>query len=262
MSNDTKPTGSAWTLSAGKLNSATAKLLDELGDKGADVITKIDDDPAFRRRIANLAKSGGYLPTTSQERAQRIMGKHYVGPDAATQHLGVQYTDQELAMLSVVPFSETVLKDCAKTHVLVAGAPLSILEVRERTQGKGKLFYSIDDTWYNKEKFARDEKVNVQWYLVRKDAVANSFSKNWDEQQVLLTPEEITPRACEVVYASILTFLATSTRLFEKYYVRCSDVSSDGHHVYVGVFGADGLCVSFRWADNRNDSLGLAARRK
>mgnify|MGYP001567035619 CR=1 FL=1 len=262
MSNDTKPTGSAWTLSAGKVNSATAKLIDELGDKGAEVITKIDEDPTFRRRIANLAKSGGYLPTTDQERAKRIMGTNYVGPDAAMEHLGVQYTERELATLAVVPFSEAVLKDCAKTHVLVAGAPLSILEIRERAQAKGKLFYSTSDAWYNAEKFATDEKVNMQWYLIRKDAVANSFSKNWNDQQALLTPEETTPCACEVVYVTILTFLVTGIRLFEKYYVRCSDVSTRGYRVYVGRFDAGGLRVNDNWVAYRYDGLGLASRRK
>lgn len=262
MNNDTKPTGSAWTLSAGKVNSATAKLIDELGDKGAEVITKIDEDATFRRRIANLAKSGGYLPTTDQERAKRIMGANYIGPEAAMQHLGVQYTDQELAMLSVVPFSEAVLKECAKTHILVAGASLSILEVRERAKSKSKLFYSTTDAWYNTEKFARDEKVNVQWYLVRKEAVADSFSKNWDEQCALLTEDECVPRDCEVVYVTILTFLATGIRLFEKYYVRCSGVSSIGYRVCVGAFAAAGLDVYGIWGVYRVGDLGLASRRK
>lgn len=252
----------AFEASHGDVSAATSKFLQELGEDGKRVVAQINNDPAYRRRLANFAKGGGYAPTTSQERAQKVMGKHYIGPDAAMQHLGVQYTEQELAMLSVVPFSEAVLKGCAKTHVLVAGAPLSILEIRERIQGKGKLFYSTTDAWYNAEKFATDEKVNVQWYLIRKEAVANSFSKNWDDQQALLTPEEITPRACEVVYAMILTFLATGIRLFEKYYVRCADVSSSGYRVGVGYFDAKGLNVYYGWDGYRLVYLGVSSRRK
>ncbi len=39
-------------------------------------------------------------------------------------------------------------------------------------------------------------------------------------------------------------------------------VSSNGNHVYVGNFDADGLNVNNNWDDNRNDNLGLAARRQ
>lgn len=39
-------------------------------------------------------------------------------------------------------------------------------------------------------------------------------------------------------------------------------VSSNGNRVYVGNFDADGLNINNNWDDNRNDNLGLAARRQ
>jgi len=252
----------AFEVPHGEVNTATSKFLQALGEDGSRVITQMKSDPAFVRRLASFAKGGGYSPTVSHRRAQHIMGEFCLGPEVAMKHFDVEYAEAELAALAFIPIAESVLKACATTHMLVAGAPLSILDIRERTQAKGKLFYQNEDAWYNKEKFAKDEKVACQWYLIRKEAVANSFSKNWDEQNTLLTADECVPRACEVVSTTILAFLATGTRLFEKSYVRCADVSSLGRRVCVGGFDADGLDVSYGWGDRRAGRLGLAARRK
>ena len=162
---------------------------------------------------------------------------------------------KQLAMLAEVPFSEAVLEESKKSHVLVAVFPLSILKIRN--QIASKLFY--DQSWYNNESFAKERE--VKWQLVRKTPVDNSTSKNWLEQQALIGKDDEVPTAQVMVYTIIGHHLATSERLFEHIYVRTSSVGSDGNRVNVGNFDSHGLNVNNYWDDNRNDNLGVSSAR-
>jgi len=252
----------AWTqVPAGDINAANQRLWVAIGDNAEEVATRINNDPAFVANIARLMVNGGYEPSTSQKLAREIMGKNFFGIEEAIKHFGVNATKQQLAYLAEVPFSEEVLKSCKDTHVLVAVFPLSILDIRGITRKleNQTLFYSQD--WYDKQVFAKD-KGEVGWQLVRKEPIANSTSKTWNDQQVLLSKDEETPTARIVVYTIVGHFLATGERLFEKIYVRCVDLDSVGYRVFVGFFVSDGLSVYF-WNDAyRNDVIGLSAARK
>ena len=213
------------------------------------------DDPKMRERLVCFWRSGGYNPTTTQKRVREIMGRNFFGIKEAVRHFGVNPTRQQAVALSEIPFSEATLEACKETHVLVAIFPLSILEIR----GKSTLFYNQD--WYEKEPFARD-RGDAEWQLIRKTPVEDSMSKTWQEQQTLLATNEETPKARLMVYATIGHFLATGERLFEKFYVRSSDVGSGGYRVSVGAFGSGGLDIDRDWDDYRDDSLGLPSARK
>ena len=189
------------------------------------------------------------------ERAREIMGANCFGVEEAIRHFGVTPQRHEIAALSEIPWSEATLERAKETHVLVACFPLSILEIRN----KAKLFYG--QSWYNKESFAKD-RGEAEWKLVKKTPVANSTSKTWPEQQALLGQNEETPTARVMIYTTIGHFLSTSERLFEKVYVRCSDVGSSGGRVSVGGFGSDGLGVCDGWDDGRGGSVGVSAARK
>jgi hypothetical protein len=201
-------------------------------------------------------------PTPSiLELAREIMGTNFFGIEEAIKYFGVNATKQQLAYLTEVPFSEEVLKSCKDTHVLVAMFPLSILDIRgiAKKQSDRTLFYSQD--WYDKQAFAKD-KGEVGWQLVRKEPIANSTSKTWNDQQALLSKDEETPTARIVVYTMVGHFLATGERLFEKIYVRCVDLDSVGFRVLVGSFDAEGLYVYDWMDDDRGDSIGVSAARK
>lgn len=252
----------AWTqVPTGDINAANQRLWVAIGDNAEEVAARINTDPAFVANIARLMVNGGYEPSTSQKLAREIMGTNYFGIEEAIKHFGVNATKQQLAALAEVPFSEEVLKSCKDTHVLVAAFPLSILDIRgiAKKQSDRTLFYSQD--WYDKQAFAKD-KGEVGWRLVRKEPIANSTSKTWNDQQALLPKDEETPTARIVVYATIGHFLATGECLFEKIYVRCVDLDSDGDRVYVGGFDAKGLNVSSWNDDYRHDSIGVSAARK
>jgi hypothetical protein len=231
----------------------TAGLTDELAQK---VIDSKGNDLAAK--VVRFIRNGGFEPSTSQKRSREIMAKNFFGVEEAIMHFGVNPSKQQLAALAEVPFTEAVLEECKNTHVLVAVFPLSILEIRGKD---GKLFYSHEDAWYNKQAFAKD-RGEAAWHLVRKTPVANSTSKTWDEQQALLAKNEETPTARVMTYTIIGHFLATGERLFENIYVRCSDVDSLGDRVDVGYFDSDGLHVHDRWDDHRYDDLGVASARK
>ncbi len=245
-----------WTqVPHGDINAASQRLWVAVGDNADEVAARINTDPTFVANIARLMVNGGYEPSTSQKLAREIMGKNFFGIEEAIKHFGVNATKQQLAVLAEVPFSEEVLRACKDTHVLVAVFPLSILDIR------GIAKKQSDRTLFYKQAFAKN-KGKVGWHLIRKEPVANSMSKTWNEQQTLLLQDEETPTAQIVVYTMVGHFLATSERLFEKIYVRCIDLGSGGRRVYVGSFDAGGLSVNDSWGGDRYDDLGLASARK
>ncbi len=126
-----------------------------------------------------------------------------------------------------------------------------------------RIFHSYKDAWYDAP-FAKDEKVGLCWYLVRKTAVENSFAKTFDDQRRLLGPENEVPRACELTYTVVLYFMTTGERLFEGNGVRCIDLAPDGSRAWVGHFDCNGLQI-FTQDDNEHSEhshLGLSSVRK
>jgi len=226
-------------------------------DRAQKVVGSKDNELAVK--IIRLIDNGGFEPTTSQKRAREIMGRNMFGVEEAIRHFGVNPQRREIAGLSEIPWSVATLEQCKETHVLVAVFPLSILEIRGKVAQGQRLFY--DQDWYNKQAFAKD-RGETEWKLVRKTPIANSTSKTWPEQQALLGSNEETPTARVMVYTIIGHFLATGERLFEKIYVRCSDVDSDGRRVDVGYFDSGGLFVYDYWDDDRFDYFGVSAARK
>jgi hypothetical protein len=236
------------------------------GDQADGIVQQINTDESVATRVASLCLNGGFELSTSQTRAKEIMGANFFGIEEAIKHFGVSLSKRQLAYMSIIPFSETTLTAYKDTHILVAVMPLSIVQIRSYTAAmklpkwQKSFFYKQD--WYNGQAFA-NECGQLEWHLVRKIPVDNSTSKTWDQQQGLLDAKiEQTPKAQVMVYTIIGHFLATSVHLFEKLYVRCSDLLSDGLRVYVGLFGADGLDVDGSYDDGVIDDLGVASSRK
>ncbi len=173
---------------------------------------------------------------------------------------GVRFTSEHMTALENIPFSDEVLRECAGTHLLFPGYSLSLLEVREK---KADLFYAQSGGWYAeaRETFSR-ETVPIRWHLLRMEPVSESLSKTWDDQTALLLADEEVPSAATVAFATMLHFIMSKQRLFERTCVRVSDVDADGIRVCVGNFDADGLGVSSYWDDGRSDFLGLSSARK
>ena len=247
------------TLSVHKEHEVLLKL--ELAGLNHELAQRIIDskDNDLAVKVVRLISNGGFEPSTSQKRGREIMGKNFFGVEEAIKHFGVNPSKQPSAYLAEVPFAESVLEACRDTHILVAVFPMSILDIRGACKDQG-LFYNQD--WYNKEAFAKD-KGEIGWHLIRKTPVPESLNKTWDDQQqALLGKDDETPKAVVMVYIIIGHYKATNERLFEKVWVRCSSLDSDGHHISVGCFGAKGLVVYDYWNDCRSVGLGLASARK
>lgn len=250
-----------------KLNKFGAQCIIERGDAFAEAISKATIATLYNMHVDERLKDEkvestcGCGSSTSQKLAREIMGENYFGVEEAIKHFGVNPSKQQLTYLIEVPFMEEVLKSCKDTHILVAVFPLSILDVRTIAKKfvNQTLFYNQD--WYDKQAFTKD-KGEVGWQLVRKEPIVNSTNKNWNEQQALISKDEETPKAQIVVYMMISHFLATGERLFEKVYVRCFDLDSDGYRVSVGHFDDEGLGVDSCWDDGRDGSIGVSSTRK
>ena len=196
-------------------------------------------------------------PTMTLEKACSLLTPVY-SPKDVENIFGVSYTEEQSAALQDIPFSEQTLKECAGTHMLFPGFPMSLLDVRAKY---ANLFSSKTGGWYANQKFATIQ-VQLVWHLLCMEPVPGSLGKSWSEQRTLLAPNEEVSSAALVAFATMLHFKSSGKRLFEFAYVRTSDVGSGGYRVGVGSFDADGFRVYLNWDDGRYDLLGLSASRK
>lgn len=235
-------------------------VLIEEGLDGDDMQATIDDT-TFRQELMRFWKSRGrsitpVTETPSQARARQIMGQNFHGPDQVMKRFGVWYTEAQLLQLADTLPSEEVLRACKDTHILVAGYPLTGLEIHKRMKQN-----AYEQDWYENEDFARKTKVRLRWLLLRKTDVPNSRSKAYRKQTALLDSQEETSIFCEVLFGMNLHFAETGERLHETYCVRCQDVISNGDRVYVGHFGQSGWYVDDGGDGDRNSDIGLASSR-
>jgi hypothetical protein len=147
--------------------------------------------------------------------------------------------------------------------MLVAGPPkaMSILDIRALHK---PFFYSKEGGWYaeRSEKFARNDKAEPVWIALRKEPVADSRNKDWNEQQALVTDPMVVPNAAEAAWGVTTYKAVRGVYLLPNVYVRTSSVVSDGDRVGVGDFDDIGLFVYCYWDDFRLSFLGVSASRK
>jgi len=194
--------------------------------------------------------------------AQTILGKDFVTPEEVTKSRGIVYTEDQMSKFGDTLPSQEVLVWCRDNgYMVVAGPnkPMSLLEVREMKSG---YFYSKSGGWYADQKFARNDRADTRWIMVRKEPVPDSTSKTWSEQQALLSEVEITPNAAEVVWAITVYKAVRDIYLLPNIYVRTSSIASDGYRVYVGYFDDKGLDVDYWYDDHRYSTIGVSSARK
>ena len=195
--------------------------------------------------------------------ARKILGKDFISPEEIMKsRKGITYTEKQLAKFGETVPAQEILEWCRDNNfMLVAGPnrPTSLLEIRTMKNG---YFYFKEGGWYADQKFAQGDKVETKWYMIRKEIVPESTSKNWSEQQALISDVETVPNSAEFTWA-ITTYKAVrGVYLFGGIYARTSSLDSDGILVRVGLFDDKGLIVVNRWGGNRNSILGLSVARK
>jgi hypothetical protein len=210
-----------------------------------------------RLELVILLPEGAMHPMTLED-ALAILGEDVLDLDSVQEFFHIRLSDFWRARLRGIPFERKVLERRRNTHILFAGAPLSVLDLRERARHCfDRLF------WYARDQFARDETVELRWYLLRKDVVPGSMGKAFTEQVALLDEREEVPRACKAVYGITLYFLARGVRLFANTCARCIDIASSsaiptGARIDLGDFNETGLGIAL-WDDKPDESIGLAS---
>jgi hypothetical protein len=230
-----------------------------LNDESAQIL---NEHPGFAVYLAEgIRRFGAKAPDYGL--AQSILGADFITPEEVTKARGaIVYTVEQIAALAESLPSENVLKWCKENGYAVMPAPptaMSTLDVREIQSAH---FYSKAGGWYADKKFAREDKTSFGWLAIKKTPVSNSTSKNWNEQNKLLSALEKVPNAAEMSWFITTYFEVRGVRLFEGVYVRTSSLNSVGGRVCVGGFDSDGLRVRDCWVDHRGDDIGLSAARK
>lgn len=262
-----------WTeIPAGELHAAEQRLRVALNEEAGNVVKRINTDPALANLIAGqiIAMTKQFpdkMPISANPqwlRAREIMDKNFFGVEEAIEFFGINPTKNQLFSLSLIPFSESVLEETRRTHILVAIFPLSIIEIREKL---GKKDYKIfGDEIYNKVDqpyFAK--RGELKWQLIKKTMALHSGSKYWLEQLSLLDKNEEVPEVQALVYAVCGHYLATGEALFgNDEIVRTSSVFKKYQHKSFGTpFSYNGrYTINSYWDGDRLEWLGIVSAKK
>jgi hypothetical protein len=227
-----------------------------------DGAQRLNEHPGFAAYLlAGIRRFSAEEP--DYKLARTILGKDFVSTeDIMKSRKGVVYTDDQLSQFGDTVPSQEVLQWCYDNgYMLIAGPnrPMSLLEVRDL---KRDYFYSKESGWHAEHKFTLNDKVDTRWIMFRKEPVPGSTSKNWSEQQALLSETEVTLNAAEVAWCVTTYKAVRGIYLLDDLYVRTSSLGSDGVRVSVGGFDAEGLSVDSWYDSVRYDPLGVSAGRK
>lgn len=233
------------------------------------------------------------------ERAQRILGKDFLGPKSVIfmqKKLNAVGVDVEFNIDSLppIPYDEQDLQLASQNGemlVLRAGAQrlngteeqITVMNFRElfRRDPNSKLdtpFYSFRsgaNDWYPSENFAAQPgEIQLGWALVKKDVLANSKNKKWDKQEELLrkygeelekkgaTNTQVSRRtAMEVTWDTMLYYVHAGEQLLPGVYDWTKSRASHGYLVYVGHFDSRGLRVGRWYPEDADEGIGVCPAR-
>lgn len=217
-----------------------ALLKAELKDRH---VLKIDasKDNRLAEKVIDLIERH-FEPTASQKRAEEIMKGNFFGVPDAIEYFGIRPTEEQVKILSEIPFSEEILKECKDTHVLAAIFPLSIIKIIE---GAGSDLFYGDNCYDGEDFFGREGE--LEWRLISKIPVGIPSLRSYKKRIRPICDNGSEPTAQAMVYTIIGHYLKTGETLFENVYVRTSSTDSGGFRVYAGFFASGGLLVRCRW---------------
>ncbi|MDP1719196.1 MAG: hypothetical protein Q8L24_02105, partial [bacterium] len=198
-------------LSVHKEHELLAKLESAgLGEKEAQAVIESKGN-SLAQGVVEFIRSGGRSQFSDQKSAKLILGNRCILPGDVMSKLGMKYSDKELKSLEKIPRSAELLQELRDTHILFPTASLSILETK--TKSPAGLFY--DQDWYNDKEFAKSERPEVRWNLVRKDRNPGSNTKTYSQQLTLLSSNEENPSAVVLVQLMVIYYQMTGIKLFQ-----------------------------------------------
>lgn len=236
---------------------------------------RVIDDAEMRARLIAFWKAGApesaiaatplvpFDEPDSHRIAREVMGVNFHGIDAAQRFYG-SFTAEQLTERETIPFSEEVLRECAKDFLLLPTHPMNLPEIH---RSREKLFAnSAKDPWFGenlqREKWS-DVRIAAPWILIRRDIVPQSFGKRAEAQQQHLKTNFTQERSvlpCEWVYAAQLHLAETGERMAKGFVVRFFVQSADGCWVVADWHDDDLLLVS-GWVSLADDIIGVSSAR-
>ena len=133
----------------------------------------------------------------------------------------------------------------------------SLLELRKKFGLGEKGFY--DNTWWLKEKFAKDKAPKGVYEI---DVSKKHTNLTYEEQKSKLKKGWDFPHPAVLAEAILTHYKNTGERLLENWYSRTSFLGSVGRHVLLGFFVSDGPGVGYWWGGRRFSGIGLSSSRK
>jgi hypothetical protein len=256
-----------WNATFGQMV-ASLQVLEDYG-LTPDDLQRVRADRQFAAKLVAYwrgQEEEPYLDTETQAAAREIMRMNFLGLEEVRRHYGIHYSRREQQKLAKVPYSTYTLERYAETHLLVAGYPLTILDILRKNPG---LIISIRNTildctprnpeeWLQNESWAKDAKVELRWHLIPKTLI--NRAREWQ-----MMHGEYICRACEITYAVILYYLARGERLLPDVYATCADVQNEkGPNINVGCFKEHGFEIHelsgvMRWSGDTRWAVGRRA---
>lgn len=142
---------------------------------------------------------------------RKIMGHYFIGTQDVEQVLGERYSRKYRNQLNRVSFSEETLRACAKTHILIPGFPVTIMDMIRNTKTNLKLRTNLEK-WNgaNTRQTFMNTQVSVRWFLIRIEPL-----KFLECEHVLMEGERVTT-ARDAAYASVISNLVVNKVLFQN----------------------------------------------
>ncbi|MDP3729472.1 MAG: hypothetical protein Q8R26_01800 [bacterium] len=174
---------------------------------------------------------------------KEIMGKNFIGPEEL-ETIAASFPIQKITSpIPELPFSLDVLKNIKDDYILIlgvlfdrAGNPLTLLSLRSLygldPAVKEPCFYNQD--WYVKEAFAAETHLNFQWYLIKKEVIAETRAQDPKIIAEAFKKGEQFPSAILVAYTFFAYYCLYNELLWNNDFIWCSDTDHNGDRIYVG----------------------------
>ncbi len=179
------------------------------------------------------------------QQAKNIMGKNFIGPaelNKIDERLNLARIDENDAV--EICYSAELLEKIKNDYILILGAAknkngedLTINSMRSffgwDPAAKEPCFYNQD--WYLKDDFAAKMRLSDQWYLIKKEVIAEVSGKMPDEIEKNLQKSEKFPSAVLTAFAFFAYYFHTGGEiLWKRDFIWCSDRDSNGDRIYTG----------------------------
>jgi len=216
------------------------------------------------------------------EEARAILGADVLGTDEVSAAFGTAVSD----LPSAIPFSRDDLEAAKRAGEMLvlrsaqdaAKEPLTILRMLQHTPQAfdpkflRKVGYQLKDEWgIELEPYAATAACTSGWGLVRKAILDASRNLAYEEQttalegyakQLGVPPATLRRRSgVEMVYDTLLYFLARGQRLLAKEWDWSATRTVDGGFLNAGGFGANGMQIFSYSRAVRHGALGICPTR-